>query len=94
MDNTIDNADWGSVKAVQDGEVYKIPLGMYRWYPPSSDTPLMLEWFAKQMYPEKFEDVDMNTEVKEYYSEFYGIELTDEDVTTIFNPSREAANGV
>ena len=67
---------------------------MYRWYPPSSDTPLMLEWFAKQMYPEKFEDVDMNTEVKEYYSEFYGIELTDEDVTTIFNPSREAANGV
>ena len=36
----------------------------------------------------------MNTEVKEYYKEFYGIELTDEDVTTIFNPSREAANGV
>ena len=94
MNNTIDNADWSSVQAVQDGEVYKIPLGMYRWYPPSSDTPLMLEWFAKQMYPEKFEDVDMNARVKEYYSEFYGIELTDEEVTSIFNPSREAANGV
>ena len=94
IDNTIDNADWTSVKAVQDEEVYKIPLGMYRWYPPSSDTPLMLQWFAKQMYPEKFEEVDMNQEVKEYYSEFYGIELTDDNVTSIFNPSREAANGV
>ena len=94
INNTVDGNDWSSVKAVQDGEVYKIPLGMYRWYPPSSDTPLMLEWFAQKVYPEKFEDVDMNTEVKEYYNEFYGIELTDEDVNTIFNPSREAANGV
>ena len=94
INNTIDNADWDSVQAVQDEEVYKIPLGMYRWYPPSSDTPLMLKWFAKKMYPEKFEDVDMDKEVKEYYSQFYDIELTDEDVHTIFNPSREAANGV
>ncbi len=94
IDNTINHADWDSIKAVQDGEVYKVPLGMYRWYPPSSDTPLMLEWFAKQMYPEKFEDVDMAAEVKEYYSEFYGIKLTDEEVTSIFNPTREAANGV
>ena len=94
INNTVDGDDWSSVKAVQDGEVYKIPLGMYRWYPPSSDTPLMLKWMAQKVYPEKFADVDMNTEVKEYYKEFYGIELTDEDVTTIFNPSREAANGV
>ena len=94
MGNTVNGDDWSSVKAVQDGEVYKIPLGMYRWYPPSSDTPLMLEWFAQKVYPELFEDVDMNKEVKEYYNEFYGIELTDEDVHTIFNPSREAANGV
>ncbi|MBQ1274438.1 MAG: ABC transporter substrate-binding protein, partial [Cellulosilyticum sp.] len=94
LNNAVDGDDWTSVKAVQDGEVYKIPLGMYRWYPPSSDTPLMLEWFAQKLYPEKFEDVDMNEEVKAYYNQFYGIELTDEDVTSIFNPSREAANGV
>ena len=94
LNNTVDGDDWTSVKAVQDGEVYKIPLGMYRWYPPSSDTPLMLQWFAQKLYPEKFEDVDMNEEVKAYYNQFYGIELTDEDVTSIFNPSREAANGV
>ena len=94
LNNAVDGDDWSSVKAVQDGEVYKIPLGMYRWYPPSSDTPLMLKWLAQKVYPEKFADMDIETEVKDYYKEFYNIELTDEDVTTIFNPSREAADGV
>lgn len=92
--NAIEGDDWSNVKAVQDKEVYKIPLGMYRWFPPSSDTPLMLKWVAKQNYPKIFSDVDMNKEIKDYYIKFYGIELTDEEVEKVFNPSREAANGV
>ena len=92
--NAIDGHDWSNVKAVQDKEVYKVPLGMYRWFTPSSDTPLMLKWVAKQNYPEIFSDVDMNQEVKDYYKKFYGIELTDQEIEKVFNPSREAANGV
>jgi len=92
--NVIEGDDWSNVKAVQDKEVHKIPLGMYRWFPPSSDTSLMLKWVAKQNYPEIFSDVDMNQEVKDYYMKFYGIELNDEEVEKVFNPSREAANGV
>lgn len=92
--NSIEGDDWSNVKAVQNKEVYKIPLGMYRWFPPSSDTPLMLKWIAKENYPEIFSDVDMNKEVKDYYVKFYGLELTDEEVEKIFNPSREAADGV
>ena len=42
INNTIEGHDWSGVKAVQEGNVYKFPLGMYRWYPPSSDTPLSL----------------------------------------------------
>ena len=92
--NAFEGYDWSSVKAVQEQEVYKIPLGMYRWYPPSSDTPLMLKWLAKKVYPKLFEDIDMNQEVKDYFKQFYDVELTDEEVETIFNPTREAANGV
>lgn len=83
--------DWSVVRAVQEGNVYKCPLGVYRWYPPSSDTPLMLLWLAKTNYPELFEDINLEEEMKEYYIEFFGIELTDEDITKIFNPTREAA---
>lgn len=83
--------DWSVVRAVQEGNVYKCPLGVYRWYPPSSDTPLMLLWLAKTNYPELFEDIDLEVEMKTYYSEYFGIELTEEDIEKIFHPTREAA---
>lgn len=89
--NAIDGHDWSVVRAVQEENVYKCPLGVYRWYPPSSDTPLMLLWMAKTNYPELFEDIDLETEMKEYYKNFYNVELTDENIEKIFNPSREAA---
>lgn len=83
--------DWSAVRAVKEGNVYKCPLGVYRWYPPSSDTPLMLLWLAKTNHPELFSDIDLEKEMKEYYSKFYDIELTDSDIEKIFNPTREAA---
>ena len=89
--NTIEGDDWSHVKAVADGEVYKFPLGMYRWFPPSSDTPLALLWLAQQIQPELFSDIDMDQEIKDYFQKFYQVELTDDDVQTIYNPAREAA---
>ena len=89
--NAIEGNDWSVVRAVQEGNVYKCPLGMYRWYPPSSDSPLMLLWLAKNHHPELFEDIDMTQELKDYYLRFYNVELTDENIEKIFNPSREAA---
>ena len=83
--------DWSVVRAVQEGNVYKCPLGVYRWYPPSSDTPLMLLWMAQTIYPELFEDINLEEEMKDYYKNFYNIELTDEDIVKIFHPTREAA---
>lgn len=89
--NAIEGHDWSVVRAVQEGQVYKCPLGMYRWYPPSSDTPLMLLWLAKNNHSELFEDIDMEAEMKDYYQRFYDVELTEENIEKIFNPVREAA---
>ena len=89
--NSIQGHDWSGVKAVQEKEVYKYPLGMYRWYPPASDTPLVLLWMAKQVHPELFQDVDMDQEIRDYYQRFYDIEVTDEMLNQIYNPSRDAA---
>ncbi len=89
--NAIEGHDWSQVKAVQNGEVYKFPLGMYRWYPPASDTPLVILWMAKHVQPELFEDVDMDKAIKDYYQRFYNIEVTDEILEKIYNPSRDAA---
>ena len=89
--NTIEGDDWSNVKAVQEGQVYKFPLGMYRWFPPSSDTPLALMWLAKTIQPELFADTDIDQEIKDYYVKYYNVELTDDDLQVIYNPAREAA---
>ncbi len=89
--NSIEGNDWSKVKAVVDKKVYKFPLGMYRWFPTSSDTPLCLMWLAKHIQPEKFENIDMDKEIKDYYIKYYNVELTDEDLNVIYNPAREAA---
>lgn len=90
FNNKISGQDWSDVKAVQDKKVYKIPLGIYRWFPPSGDAPLMLKWMANHNQPELF-DYDMNDEIKTYYKEFYNFDVTDDEVETILHPSSEAA---
>lgn len=88
--NTIPGQDWSSVDAVKNKQVYKIPLGIYRWFPPSGDAPLMLKWLANKNQPELF-NYDMNAEIKSYYKDFYDFNVTDEEVEQILHPSSDAA---
>ena len=91
--NTVEGYDWSSVKAVQDKRVFKMPLGMYRSYTPGVDCPVTLLWMAKTAYPEKFEDIDVIAEAKDYYKEVFGIELSDEQAQSIFEPVQSAGGG-
>lgn len=88
--NTIPGQDWSSVDAVKNKQVYKIPLGIYRWFPPSGDAPLMLKWLANNNQPELF-NYDINAEIKSYYKDFYDFNVTDEEVEQILHPSSDAA---
>lgn len=91
--NGIGNYDWSAIEAVQEEQVFKMPLGMYRSYTPGVDTPVTLLWFAKTTYPELFEDIDMVQETKDYYMEVFGVELTDEQATSIFAPEANVGAG-
>ena len=90
LENKVNGQDWSQVKAVQDGKVYKIPLGIYRWFPPSGDAPLMLKWMAQKNHPELF-TYKIEDEIKTYYKDFYEFDVTDEEVHAILNPSSDAA---
>ena len=91
--NTVGVFDWSGVQAVQDKKVYKMPLGMYRSYTPGVDTPMTLLWLAQTVYPDLFADIDLTQEVKDYYLNVFGVELTDEQVGSIFAPSVDAGAG-
>jgi iron complex transport system substrate-binding protein len=93
LNNTVNGQDWSKIAAVKNKKVYKIPLGMYRWYVPNSDAPMMLEWLAQKNYPELFKDIDMRKELKDYFKEFYNHDLSEKELDMILNPSREGASG-
>ncbi len=91
--NAMGNDDWSAVKAVQDKRVYKTPLGMYRSYTPGADAPVSLLWWAKAIYPERFADMDLTAIAKDYYKTVFGVELSTEQVESIFAPPSSAAGG-
>ncbi len=91
--STVGNDDWSGIKAVQQQRVYKMPLGIYRSYTPGADTPVTLLWLAKTVYPQLFEDIDVTQEAKDYYQAVFGVELTDEQIESIFAPVSAAAVG-
>ena len=91
--NAIGTDDWSEVSAVVNKEVYKMPLGLYRSYTPGADTPVTLRWYAETVYPDLF-DYDLNQIARDYYKDFFGMDLTDEQLEKMYNPSRNGAYGL
>ena len=92
-ENTVGTYNWSAIDAVISQRVYKMPLGMYRSYTPGVDTPVTLLWLAKTAYPDLFTDIDILSETKQYYQEIFGIELTDAQAASIFEPTAQAGAG-
>lgn len=83
FENKLEGQDWSMVKAVQNGQVYKIPIGGYRWDPPSIESPLALKWMASIAHPDMFPDLDMAEELRGFYKDVYDYEISDEQIENI-----------
>ena len=92
--NAVGSDDWSLVKAVQEQQVYKMPLGSFRTYSVSADMPVTLLWVAKTIYPNLFSDIDTDAEVKDFYQRIYGVTLTDEQVAAMYDPQGDVAYGM
>ncbi|NLV27049.1 MAG: ABC transporter substrate-binding protein [Methanomicrobiales archaeon] len=80
----LDDPTWSDISAVKTGKVYTNPEGVMYWdY--SSEGVLLLEYLAKLFHPEKFENINMNDEIKEYYAKFYGYSLTYDEAERILH---------
>ncbi|MDD2336890.1 MAG: ABC transporter substrate-binding protein [Geobacteraceae bacterium] len=74
---------WKPVRAVRSKRVYPCPEGIFLWGHGSSESPLFVMWLAKLLHPEKFRDLDLERETKEYYQRFYHYRLANEEVRRI-----------
>ncbi len=85
LENQIEGVDFSPLKAVQDGRVYDTTLGMWNWFTPNPDAPLVMAWLACKTYPDKFADYPLEDTIKDYYKKFYNYDLSDEELKDILD---------
>jgi len=76
---------YASLSAVRNGLVFGAPNAPFSWIdrPQGPNRIVGIRWLAKLLYPDFF-DYDVNDEVREFYSLFYHVELTDEWLRQIY----------
>ena len=80
--NVITNDDkWAGIKAVQENKVYPMPNKPFNWFdrPPSVNRIVGIKYLGHLVYPEIYTE-DPSTDIKAFFSLFYGYDLTDEEV--------------
>jgi iron complex transport system substrate-binding protein len=73
---------WRQVRAVRNGRVHVIPDGVFFW-DASSEGALLLLYMAKTLHPERFRDIDLSREVRDYYRRFYGYPLSENEAALL-----------
>lgn len=79
---------FAGLRAIQEGNVFANPSGVFPWDRYSGEGALQVLWAAKQLNPDLFKDIDMVQETKDFYMQFYGCKLTDEQANMILAGER------
>ena len=61
------------------------PMGAHTWANRTIEQPLTVLWAAKTFYPDEFKDLDLEKEVKNFYSKFFKFILSDTQVKEILS---------
>lgn len=78
-----------SLSAVQNDKVYVNPKSVFVWCVRSADEALQPLWAATIIQPELFSDIDMVEKTRVFHNEFYGMDLSDDEVNAILFPTAE-----
>ena len=83
--NIYKNSSWSGITAVKNKRVYLSPQAPFKWFdqPTGANKIIGIPWTAKVLYPDKFKNLSLISDVKEFYSEFYHYDLSDDQVKNI-----------
>lgn len=90
LNNQVPGIDLSSLRAVRNREVYTTELGMWNWFTPGPDAPVVANWIGSKLYPDQFADVDLITMTQDYYQQMYGHQVSKERAATIVDPDAGA----
>jgi iron complex transport system substrate-binding protein len=88
-DDLYNDPRWQAVAAVRERRVYRMPLGGYRWDPPSQESALTWTWVASLLQPDRVR-ASLRADMTDWYRFLYGHALTPAEIDEILNV---AANG-
>lgn len=76
---------WSGVEAVRNGRVYAGPTAPFGWLdaPPGVNRLLGVYWLAGALYPEAFAVNDLRHETRQFYKQFYQVDVTDEQLDAL-----------
>ena len=80
-DSVYSDSNWANINAVKNKEVYVSPQSPFKWFdrPVGANMIIGVPWTAKVIYPDDYKDIDMVSATKEFYSNFYHFDLSDDD---------------
>lgn len=81
-DDMYNNKIWKNLSAVRSRRVYKVPLGGYRWDPPSHESPLMWEWLLHIAFP-GVDSRSLRKQIVDDYKFFYNFDVTEAQIDKI-----------
>ena len=82
----MENEKWQAIKAVKNNQVYLLPNGISRWgHPNSLEVPLGALWTAITLYPDYFKEFDYREYVKKFYSNYFGLNLSDDKLDQLLS---------
>jgi iron complex transport system substrate-binding protein len=64
------------IEAVHSKRVHELPEGVFYW-DGSTEGVLMMLYLAKELYPDRFSDLDLRHEFRDYYARFYHYPLSE-----------------
>lgn len=79
---------WKKLSSIQNGRYYEVPSIPYSFLsnPPSVNRIIGIMWLSKLLYPQ-YCDFEIEEEMREYYSLFWGYELTDSEAKEMLSKS-------
>lgn len=82
------NKNWSTIRAVRDGRVYTMPNVPFAWLdrPPGVNRLIGIQWLANLLYPQVY-DIDIVKAVQDFYSTFYWVDVTPDEVKEFLGSS-------
>lgn len=71
--------EWAVLGAVQNGQVYQLPMFISPWDTPLPDSILGIMWMAETLYPDQV-DLDCEGQVRTFYTMFYDYAISADEV--------------